>query len=165
MKHRAPRRQMPFVVKLLILTLLLLAATAAAEYAGLFGGPEFVEANVIDIQGTTLIIGRDCTAIVADTTPDQARSIRLGKEKTVELRPTTHDLYAETLSSFNITVEEAAMTRFGNDIYYAELVLRSGDTVLRLDSRPSDALAIALRADVPFMISKAVLEEKGQNIC
>ncbi|MBI4017883.1 MAG: bifunctional nuclease family protein, partial [Candidatus Aenigmarchaeota archaeon] len=96
---------------------------------------------------------------------DQARSIRLGKEGRIDVRPTTHDLYVETLRSFNITVENAAVVRFDSDIYYGELVLRSADRVLRLDSRPTDAIAVALRAGVPVMLNRTMLEQQGQTIC
>lgn|SRR3989338_4532176 len=162
-KHH--RKPVPFDVKLIAAALLLLGVTAAAEFSGVFSTDDFVEANVIDVTGNTLVLGRDCMAIVAETTPDQARSIRLGIEHRIDVRPTTHDILVEALGHFGVGVEQAVMTRFEDDIYYAELVLRSEDSVLRLDARPTDAVAVALRTNTTFMINKAVLEQRGQNIC
>lgn len=164
-KPRRTIRPLPFDAKLIAIILLLLGASAAAELSGVFSREQFVEANVIDVNGVTIVLGRDCRAIVADTTADQARSIKLGLEKRIDVRPTTHDLYVETLRNFEIEVVEAALVRYEDDIYYGELVLRSGDKVLKLDSRPTDAIAVALRAGAPVLVNKAVLEQQGQNVC
>lgn len=155
----------PFDVKLIIAVMLLLAGTVTAEQAGLFSTDDFVEANVVEVDGTTITLGHDCHAIVAQTTPSQARSIRLGKEGRIDVRPTTHDVLLEALDGFNITVKEAALTRFEDDIYFGRIVFRSGDRVLRLDSRPTDAIATALRADAPIFINQTVLRNQGENIC
>ncbi|MBI4017376.1 MAG: bifunctional nuclease family protein, partial [Candidatus Aenigmarchaeota archaeon] len=160
-KHTHVHRAKAPFVRVLIALLFIAGIAAAIEIMDFFPQAGFVEANVIDVEGTTITMGRDCTAIVAETTADQARSIRLGKEKRIDVRPTTHDLYVETLRSFNITVENAAVVRFDSDVYYGELVLRSADRVLRLDSRPTDAIAVALRAGVPIMLNRTMLEQQG----
>jgi len=126
---------------------------------------EYEEANVVKVIDTTVVLGNNCTAIVAQTSQERARSIELGLEKRIEIRPNTHDLMADTLESFNITLEHVTMDRFEDGIYYATLHMKKGNERLRLDSKPSDAIAIALRTESPIYIKKGLLEEYGQNIC
>lgn len=155
----------PFDVKLIGFVLILLAGVAAADFAGTLTTDNFVEANVIRTEGNTIILGRDCRAIVAEATFEQAHSIRLGKQGRIETRPLTHDIFTEALDAYNITVEEAALESYSDGIYFGELVLRSRDRVLRLDVRPTDAVATALRTDTPVMLNETVLDNQGQNIC
>lgn len=126
---------------------------------------KFQKADVIRVEDNTIILGIGCRAIVADTTAERADSIRLGLEGRIDERPNTHDMFVQALKTFNITVDSISLTRFDGQFYYADLLLRGPDRVLKLDSRPSDAIAIAVRANAPMYINTTLLAEQGEDIC
>ncbi len=74
-------------------------------------------------------------------------------------RPMTHDLMYEAMQQANMTVQRVMITELKEATYFADLVLSHGDRVIILDSRPSDAIAMALRASAPIFVSKDVLEQ------
>lgn len=77
-------------------------------------------------------------------------------------RPMTHDLFVTVMGDFGITLEQVAVTALREGTFYAELTLRHGDTVERISSRPSDAIALAVRlGDVPIVVDEDVFEEAG----
>ncbi|MCS7253879.1 MAG: bifunctional nuclease family protein [Armatimonadota bacterium] len=69
-------------------------------------------------------------------------------------RPMTHDLLASILNTLGIEMECAIINELVGDTYYAAIVLRWGDEVYEIDSRPSDAVAIALRLNAPIYLSE-----------
>ncbi|RMD85193.1 MAG: bifunctional nuclease family protein [Candidatus Dadabacteria bacterium] len=73
-------------------------------------------------------------------------------------RPMTHDLMYQTLLKVGLGVQRVLVSDLRDGTYYAELVLGQGDRAVILDARPSDAIAIALRASAPIFVSKVVLE-------
>ena len=77
-------------------------------------------------------------------------------------RPLTHDLLFNTIKTLGAVVEYVVVTELKNDIFYAEIVLEHDETVVRIDSRPSDALALAVRAEVPIYVEEEVMEEAGR---
>jgi bifunctional DNase/RNase len=126
---------------------------------------DYVVANVLQVSGQTVIIGNNCTAIVQDTSAERAQSIQDGINGVMEQRPNTHDIFAQTLKSFNITLDYVTIDSFVNGTYYSNLFLRSGNKILKLDARPSDAIALALRTNSTIYINKTLLKEVGTNIC
>lgn len=77
-------------------------------------------------------------------------------------RPMTHDLFVTVMGDFGITLEQVAVTALREGTFYAELTLRCGETVERISSRPSDAIALAVRlGDVPIVVDEDVFEEAG----
>ncbi len=155
-------RIMAMLFAVFMVSFLSFVALALMEFVDM---NEYEEANVVKIIDTTVVLGNNCTAIVARTSQERARSIELGLEKRIEIRPNTHDLLADTMESFNITLEYVTMDRFEDSIYYATLHMKKGNERLKLDSKPSDAISIALRTESPIYIKKGLLEEYGQNIC
>lgn len=145
-----------------LVVILSFAAMAIVEYVNM---SEYVEADVVRIVDTTVVVGSNCTAIVAETSPERAASIQLGIDKRIEVRPNTHDLLADILENFNITLRSVTIDSFEDGIYYATLHLNHGEDGLRLDSKPSDAIAIALRSGSPIYISQGLLQKEGQDIC
>ena len=80
--------------------------------------------------------------------------------KDVELpRPMTHDLMYEAFIKAGIDIQRVVITELKDATYYAELVLAQGDHIILLDSRPSDAIAIALRAEAPIFVNETVLNQ------
>jgi len=80
--------------------------------------------------------------------------------KQVELpRPLTHDLLHEILSQLGVKVKRVIITELRDATYMAELMVSQGDRVIVLDSRPSDAIGVAIRADAPIFVAQRVLEQ------
>ncbi len=126
----------------------------------------FVEQNVFRVDGIqTIVIGRDCRAIVADTSPERAEAIKDGLEGRVSGRPTAYDQWADSLETFGIILEAVTIHDFDGNVYLSTGVFRQGSSVLELDMRPSDALALAPRAQSPIYISSDLLARFGEDIC
>lgn len=73
-------------------------------------------------------------------------------------RPMTHDLLRTFLEELGANVEWVEVTELRDNTYYAMIYLRVGDRQLKMDSRPSDAISLALRTKSPIYVAKAVLE-------
>jgi bifunctional DNase/RNase len=89
----------------------------------------------------------------------EATSIASAIKQVQMARPLTHDLFYDLLHEVGITVQRVVITELKESTYFAELVLGQGDRVIILDSRPSDAIAMALRASAPIYVAQAVLEQ------
>jgi bifunctional DNase/RNase len=77
-------------------------------------------------------------------------------------RPFTHDLFIETLTTFGITVKSLQIDAINDGVYYAQLVLSADHREERVDCRPSDGIALALRNGAPMYVDETVLESAGQ---
>jgi hypothetical protein len=71
----------------------------------------------------------------------------------------THDLLRDTLVALGATVVRVSVTELRDRTFYAELELRHESRTLRVSSRPSDAIALAVRVDAPIFASEEVLDE------
>ena len=89
----------------------------------------------------------------------EAESIAVGIEKHRNGRPQTHDLVIRFAKEFGIEVMEVVINRFRDGIYYAMLVCKQGDDLTMVDARPSDAIAIAVRAGCEIYAYETVMEE------
>ena len=79
-------------------------------------------------------------------------------------RPIAYDLLRTILEGFDVRVEQVLVSALSDETFYAEITLvRDGETIC-IDSRPSDALALALRVDVPIFVADQVIEEAGLSI-
>ncbi len=74
-------------------------------------------------------------------------------------RPMTHDLITNILSSLGVKVERIVVTDLKDGTYYAAIVLNSGARRFEIDSRPSDAMALAVRTTTPIFIDEKVLKK------
>jgi uncharacterized protein len=72
-------------------------------------------------------------------------------------RPNTHDLCRSLIVGMGAVLRRIEITRVENNTYYGEIHLERGGTIARIDSRPSDAIAIALRFDAPMFASESLL--------
>lgn len=88
-----------------------------------------------------------------------ALKLRLDGLKTE--RPLTYDLILDAFNRHGVSVLRADVLRVVDGVFFARLVTKSDDRVEELDCRPSDALNIALRADVPIAVSQSLLDEAG----
>ena len=73
----------------------------------------------------------------------------------------TQDLLHSVVSRLGGRTVHVRITDLADNTFYAKIVLMQGGNVLELDSRPSDALALALRADVPIFADESVLQQAG----
>lgn len=87
----------------------------------------------------------------------EANAIALEVEKSTTPRPMTHDLLKNLVHGLNATVTRVVVTELKNDTFYAVLWLEQDGEPITIDCRPSDALALALRADCPIYVDEDVL--------
>jgi bifunctional DNase/RNase len=93
----------------------------------------------------------------------EAVSINSAKIKEVLPRPFTHDLFIDLCAKFSITLRSLQIDSIDNGVYYAQLVLVSNHHEEYLDCRPSDGIALALRAEIPIFVDEEVLTSAGQK--
>lgn len=87
----------------------------------------------------------------------EATSIASAIKQVAMARPLTHDLMFSALSEFGASIDRVIITELKESTYFADLFVSIGDRVVSLDSRPSDAIALALRASAPIFVTKQVL--------
>jgi uncharacterized protein len=92
----------------------------------------------------------------------EANAIALQIEKIVTPRPMTHDLLKNILTGVHATVLKVVITELKDNTFYALVYLQQGERVFPIDSRPSDAIALALRAESPIFVESDVIE-KAKN--
>jgi len=88
----------------------------------------------------------------------EAHAIQLEMEKVATPRPMTHDLIKNVLTGLETQVHKVVVTELREDTFYAVIWLERGGEVISIDSRPSDALALALRVDCPIFVDDLVLK-------
>jgi uncharacterized protein len=88
----------------------------------------------------------------------EANAIALEIEKVTTPRPMTHDLIKNVLTGLDTAVHKVVVTELKDDTFYAVIWLEREGRVVSIDSRPSDALALALRVDCPIFVDDEVLK-------
>jgi len=88
----------------------------------------------------------------------EANAIALEIEKVTTPRPMTHDLLKNLLVGLEATVQKVVVTELREDTFFAVIWLDRSGEVISIDSRPSDALALALRMDCPIFVEDEVLK-------
>jgi bifunctional DNase/RNase len=89
----------------------------------------------------------------------EASAIAMELEKTPRARPLTHDLMKTLLETLKFSITRVDVTDLRNDTFYAEIHLKKGSEEHIVDSRPSDAIAIALRTGSPIFVRDEVFEK------
>jgi bifunctional DNase/RNase len=88
----------------------------------------------------------------------EANAIALEIEKVQTPRPMTHDLLKNVLTGLDVRVQRVVVSDLKDDTFYALIWMERGGEIISLDSRPSDALALALRLDCPIFVEDEVLK-------
>ena len=91
----------------------------------------------------------------------EAQAIAVAMEKMSPNRPLTHDLFKNTLDTFEIELKEVIINNLLDGIFYARLVCISNGEVFEIDSRTSDAIAMAVRYDCPIYTYEFIMEQAG----
>jgi bifunctional DNase/RNase len=91
----------------------------------------------------------------------EAQAIVVALERIKPSRPLTHDLFYNFMLSFNIELQEVLIYKLEEGIFFAQLVCSNGKEILEIDSRTSDALALAVRIGCPIFTYENILEAAG----
>jgi bifunctional DNase/RNase len=94
----------------------------------------------------------------------EATSIAFALQGVAMPRPLTHDLLRNILADLSVDVERIVVTELRDGTFYAEIEMVHGGQTVKVSSRPSDAIALAVRASVPIFAEDAVLAEAGIEI-
>lgn len=130
-----------------------IAGLQEAEVTGVLLDPQSRQPLVV-LQGK-----RDKRTLVMTIGHFEANGIALPLQGVTPPRPLTHDLIMTLLSDLKASLSRIVITDLKNDVYYAVLYLDAGGNVLKVDSRPSDAIALALRAKVPILVEERVFDK------
>ena len=91
--------------------------------------------------------------------PCEADAITVTLQEMEVSRPLTHDLLKNVIGEMGGEVEQIVISDLRNDVFYARIIMAVGGKRLEIDSRPSDALALAVRLHVPVSIEEAVMDK------
>jgi bifunctional DNase/RNase len=150
------------------MVVLVFVGIAINQYFSTDGYTQVWPGGVLEVSGTTVIAGSNCTAMVADTTEERAQAIVDALANSTGPRPDTWTSWKMSLNSFNVTVDAVQIQRFDGKYYYSDVLLHGmtdQEKVLRLDMRPTDAMALAIRVGAPIYINTTLLKEVGKDIC
>lgn len=96
--------------------------------------------------------------------PAEADAIAVRLQDVAVARPLTHDLLRNILEELGAKVVYIVVNDLANDTFYARIVLEFNGRTLEIDSRPSDAIALAVRAEVPIFAEDSVLDQAGVTL-
>lgn len=91
--------------------------------------------------------------------PYEAEAITVSLQEMEVARPLTHDLLRNTILALDAEVVHVAIVDLLDDVFYARIVLRVNEQELEIDSRPSDAIALAVRVNVPVFVAESVMDK------
>ena len=93
--------------------------------------------------------------------PSEANAIAVKLQGVSVPRPLTHDLLVSIIDALGATINSIVVSDLKNDTFYAKILLSVDGEQMEVDSRPSDALALAVRAEVPIFAEDVVLDKAG----
>lgn len=119
-------------------------------------------------SGTPIIILKDVnseTMLPIWVGAYEANAIALEIEKVAPQRPMTHDLLRNLIVQMGARIERVVVTELRDNTFFALIEMRDGEGgVLTLDARPSDAIALALRADCPIYVDEGVIKASRNSV-
>jgi len=141
----------------------------APPAAGPAAGPQEVEIVAVVVnpeteQPAVILRGkRDQRRFAMSIGAAEATGIAVPLRQMTPPRPLTHDLFLTLFGRLNVTFKKAIITDLRDNIYYATLYLTVNGTEMQLDSRPSDAIALAVRAKGPVYVEERVFEKSERG--
>ncbi len=94
----------------------------------------------------------------------EAQAIAVAMEKMVPNRPLTHDLFKQSLEAFKVELKEVIINNLLDGIFYARLICEREGEVIELDSRTSDAIALAVRFQCPIHTYEFIIDTAGVEL-
>ncbi len=95
---------------------------------------------------------------------NEAQSMLITLRGIIPPRPLTHNLFASVLEAVSISLERVLIYQAVNDVYYAYMYLKTPTSILRVDSRTSDAVTLAVRMHAPIFVYENILDEMEAHI-
>jgi bifunctional DNase/RNase len=134
-----------------------------------YGTPElsvdgYLETS-INLNTNSIVLVSGCRQLTLSATEEQINSIMDGAGGVVDFRPTSHDLINDVLEHYGIDVLEVKIENVQDGAYFSRLVVRQGDRFFSVDSRPSDAIALAVRQNAPVYVRSSLMEDYGKDAC
>jgi bifunctional DNase/RNase len=159
------------VVVPLLLSVLVAGSAGARDRADV-APPSATGAQEVDVVGVVVDQRSQQPAIVLQGKRDrrqfamaidvaQVTAIAVPLQGMTPPRPLTHDLFLTLFGRLKVSVTKAIITDLRDDVYYATVHLQTGGGEMTLDSRPSDAIALAIRAKVPVLVEDRVFDKAG----
>jgi uncharacterized protein len=142
-----------------------LGATEPPKAGGPAPSPQQAEVTGVVLDPSTrqpvvLLQGkRDRRPLAMTIGPFEANGIAVALQGLTPARPLTHDLFLNVLGDLRASLKRIVVTDLRDDVFYAQLHLEAAGTRLTIDARPSDAIALALRARVPILVEDRVFEK------
>ena len=93
--------------------------------------------------------------------PYEAEAITVALQEVEMIRPLTHDLLKNVFGAFNARIKRIEIVKLQNEIFYGSIVAEVEGREVNVDSRPSDAIALSVRAHVPILVHYTVMDEAG----
>ena len=93
--------------------------------------------------------------------PYEAESITIALQEIELARPQTHDLLLQTLNQMKARLIKVEVSALKEDVFYANLVIEKDGETIKVDARPSDSIALAVRVHVPIFIAQEVIDTAG----
>src|SRR5450759_1624436 len=93
--------------------------------------------------------------------PYEAESITVALNEIEIVRPLTHDLLKNLFTTFDAQIKRVELVALREDIFYGNIVAESNGHIIKIDSRPSDGSALAVRAHVPSLVDPSVMTTAG----
>jgi bifunctional DNase/RNase len=145
--------------------LMSLGATEPPKAAAPGATPQEAEVTAVMVdpgtrQPVVLLQGkRDRRPLVMAIGQFEANGIAIALQGLTPPRPLTHDLFLTVLGDLRASLKRIVVTDLRDDVFYAQLHLEAAGGPLTIDSRPSDAIALALRARVPILVEDRVFDK------
>ena len=96
--------------------------------------------------------------------PFEAEAIAMELQSMSSARPLPYDLMRTIIQDMGASVSQVLVTALSNDVFYAVIVLEHNGERIEVDSRPSDAIALAVRVKVPILVDESVMERAGVSL-
>ena len=93
--------------------------------------------------------------------PYEAEAITVALQEIEMIRPLTHDLLKNVFTTFNAQIRRVEIVALRDEIFFGNIVVEADGHIINVDSRPSDAIALAVRAHVPILVDPAVMTSAG----
>ncbi len=93
--------------------------------------------------------------------PYEAEAITVALQEVEMIRPLTHDLLKNVFGAFNARIKRIEIIKLQNEIFYGNIIAEVDGREINVDSRPSDAIALSVRAHVPILVHFSVMDEAG----